>query len=686
MFVINISTMSLFKKNKKSHQLDQSLQAKNPDLATESDNPGPSDNQDSSQDSITPTSTKKKKFSFWPRSKKRQIALILALFLCVFLGTIGALGAYTFNIARQMMSTGSEIIFSAQTAQDQFSQQNLPETEHYILQAQEQLSTLTAQHQQLNIYGSIPVAKNYYQDSKHALTAAEHGLNAAVVAVQAITPYADILGFEGEGSFEGGTAEDRIGLLLQTLEMITPELDEIESNLVQAQTSLSQIDASRYPEAFRDNPVQEQIVQAQDTLEQSITIFQEFRPVIEELPSIAGSQGEKRKYLVLFQNNNELRPTGGFLTAYSIIYIEDGKVQPEKSDDIYELDQRFNERIEIPESLGQYLTTERYWNLRDMNISPDFKESMDIFFEHYQTIRGEPEDIDGIFAVDTHVLTRLLEILGPVEVPGYGTFSAEIDKRCDCPQVVYALSEIITRPTPYLREDRKGILGPMMQAILLKTYGAPRQHFADLFEMIWNTIQGRNIQMYFVEDQPQQAAENAGAAGRMETTSGDFLAIVDANLGGAKSNLFTEYEVQQLIDGPENGYITNTLEITYRNTRKADNCNLEAGQLCLNAPAPTWNRLYLPLGSELVQAQGYTEEPSSYEELGFQVIDGFFVLDPLGMAKIRLTYKVPYKLETYQLYVWKQGGVKPFPMIVDVNGNQAELQVDRDITYQDTFF
>jgi len=172
----------------------------------------------------------------------------------------------------------------------------------------------------------------------------------------------------------------------------------------------------------------------------------------------------------------------------------------------------------------------------------------------------------------------------------------------------------------------------------------------------------------------------------MKTTEGDFLAIVDANLGGAKSNLFTEYEVQQLVDGPENGYITNTLEITYRNTRKADNCNLEAGQLCLNAPAPTWNRLYLPLGSELVQAQGYTEEPSSYEELGFQVIDGFFVLDPLGMAKIRLTYKVPYELETYQLYVWKQGGVKPYPLIVDVNGNQAELIIDRDTTYQDTFF
>src|SRR5690606_8414547 len=115
--------------------------------------------------------------------------------------------------------------------------------------------------------------------------------------------------------------------------------------------------------------------------------------------------------------------------------------------------------------------------LRDMNTSPDFKVSMDQFLENYKTIRGEPQDIDGIIALDTHVLTELLTVLGPVEVPGYGTFSAEISPACDCPQVVHALSEIITRPTPYLREDRKGILGPMMRAILTKSYGAPRQQW-----------------------------------------------------------------------------------------------------------------------------------------------------------------------------------------------------------------
>ena len=627
----------------------------------------------------------KKKFRFWPQKKWQQTLLIIAMVFLVFLSAIGVVGAYTYKTATQLTTQGRELENQLRSAYEQFSGQNLPAAEAALIDAQNQLQTIQETYQQLSLYNNLPWLKNYYQDGQAGLDAADHGLQAAVVAFKAITPYADILGFEGEESFEGGTAEDRIGLMLQTLEMVVPELDEIEDNLLAVQANLNRIDPSRYPEELRGGQVRSQIIEAKQLLDQTFAIFLDFRPVIEELPSIAGSN-EPKKYLILFQNDNELRPTGGFLTAYSIINIEDGKVTPEKSDDIYALDQKFTERITIPESLGRYLTTERFWNLRDMNISPDFKASMDTFFSYYSQVRGEPKDIDGIIAVDTQVLTQLLTILGPVEVPGYGTFSAEIDPRCECPQVVYALSEIITRPTPYLRDDRKGILGPMMQAILHKTYEAPKQYWSDLFALTWDSIKGRHLQLYFIDETAQLAAENAQAAGRLNAPeSGDFIAIIDANLGGAKSNLFTEYSVLQTIEGPINGLLNKTVEITYRNTRKADNCDLEAGELCLNAIAPTWHRLYLPLGSQLVEAQGFTQEPNLYEELDLQVIDGFYKLDPLGVARIRITYQVPYDLDDYHLTIWKQGGVKPFETIIDVNDNQTQLLIDQDTTFRDQF-
>jgi len=631
---------------------------------------------------------KKRKIRLWPQKRWAQVLMILILFLLIIFSAAGVVGFYTYQQAMVLKTKAYSLKNTGNLAYASFKMQDLPAVKENLTQTKQGLEEFKTLYGNLGMYGNLPIAKTYYQDGLHGLNAASHGLDAALTGIDALIPYADVLGFQGEGSFTGGTAENRIKLLLETLDKITPQLDQIENSLKQAEQELAQVNPEDYPEEFQGIKVREQLQQVKDMAKQGIVMLTDFRPVLEEMPNMAGAKGERKKYLILFQNDNELRPTGGFLTAYAVVFIEDGVVTPEKSDDIYELDKKFTKRIEIPEALGRYLTTETTWHLRDMNISPDFKVSMDQFFTNYQELRGEPEGIDGIIAVDTELLSGLLKVLGPVEVAGYGTFSAEEDKRCDCPQVVYALSEIITKPTPYIREDRKGILGPLMQAILGKAYAAPKEKWPELFELAWDSMLGRHVQLYFNDEKSQLAAENVGAAGRLpaaEEIEGDFLAIVDANLGGAKSNLFTEYEVEQYVEGPENGQITKTVEITYKNTHEASNCNLEAGELCLNSTLSDWHRLYLPARSKLVEAQGFTQEPKEYEEQGLHVIDGFFKLEPKGVAKIKVTYTVPYTLEQYHLHQWKQGGISPFPVLIDVNGGQEQLTVDQDQDYSVEF-
>lgn len=623
---------------------------------------------------------------WYRRLKPWHYAALALLLILVIAGT--AIGVFTYKTVMIIKTQSLDARFAATEAYASFKGQSLPETQLHVATVQEKLNSIQSEYKKLSVYKYLPIARSYYLDGEHGLNAAQAGLAASEKSLEALTPYADILGFTGEGSFEG-TTEDRVKVVLETVDKVTPILDEISADLAVVESELAQIDPNRYPEDFSGQPVRSYVLQAQELSTAVHTAITEYRPVIEQLPEIAGGKGERKKYLVLFQNDNELRPTGGFLTAYAIINIENGKVEAERSDDIYELDQKFNERITIPDKLGRYLTTERYWNLRDMNISPDFEQSMTTFFEHYQEIPGEPGDeIDGIIAVDTEFLKDLLAVLGPVEVPGYGTFSAENDPRCDCPQIIYVLSEIITRPTPYLREDRKGILGPLMRATLTKAYGAPKQQWPELFKAGWAAVEGRHVQMYFLDDAAQQAALTAHAAGKLapKAVGNDFLAIINANLGGAKSNLFVEYEVEQTVSAPENGFITKTLEIAYKNTRKADNCNLEAGLLCLNSTLRDWTRIYVPAGSELLEAQGFTESPETYEENGLTVFDGFFVLEPLAQAKLRLTYKVPYSNEeTYKLEMWKQGGIDHYNTLIDVTGGQEQLLIEKDTAYETIF-
>ena len=538
----------------------------------------------------------------------------------------------------------------------------------------------------ISITLAVPFASSYFQDGQHALSAGRSGLEAAKLSINSIAPYADVLGFSGEDSFTGGTAEDRLKLIIETLSKILPEFDAIAVHVNNLNQALSAINPNRYPESFRGQDIKKYVILAQDMGQGAQSALTEFRPVLEQLPSIMGSGGDRKKYLILLQNDNEIRATGGFLTAYATVFVEDGKVTPEKSDDIYELDKKFYAKPPIPKELGRYLTTEKKWNLRDMNISPDFQSAMDLFLENYKKIKGEPQDIDGIIAIDTEFVTNLMKVLGPIDVPGYGTFTSEIDARCDCPQIIYILSEIITRPTPYLRADRKGIIGPLMRALLTKAYTAPKTVWPDLFSTGFGQLAERHIQLYFLDENDQQAAISLDGAGIMRAgDQGDFLAIIDSNLGGAKSNLFTSYEVNNTCQTPVDGKLMKSLEITYKNPRKADNCNLEAGKLCLNSTLNDWSRIYVPKGATLIKAQGYSEEPSTYEENGFTVFDGFFNLEPLGTAKLKLEYEIPYEAEDYQLKVWKQGGVTSYEMMVDVNGGQDKLTIIKDTQYSTPF-
>ena len=627
-------------------------------------------------------------FGWWSTRKTWQKIALIALLSCTILIGIGiSLALKTYQVLQALRSQAAVAQVLTQETYGHFKAQNLPPVQENLTKIDTQLAEMKATYAQLAFYAVLPIVRNYYLDGEHAFVAAQSGLSATRKSIDTIVPYADVLGFSGEGSFQGGTAEDRLKIVLETLDKIAPILDEIAADLTVAEAELAQISPERYPETIQGMPIRATILQTQGISSAAVDAVTEFRPVIEQLPSIAGARGERKKYLVLFQNDAELRPTGGFLTAFAVINVENGKVEPEKSDDIYELDKKYKTKLPIPEELGRYLITEKSWNLRDMNISPDFKVSMDQFFPQYSKVPGEPNNVDGIITVNTKVLTDLLSVLGPVEVPGYGLFSSKIDPRCDCPEIIYILSEIITRPTPYLRDDRKGVIGPLMRSVLTKAYASPKTVWPQLFQTGMDNIASRHIQFYFLDEKAQQTAEVINAAGRLKPVpDSDFLAIVNANLAGAKSNLFVTYEVEQTVSAPQDGFITKQLEITYKNSRQSDNCNLEAGLLCLNSTLKDWTRIYVPQGSTLVSSEGFKEAANMSEELGFSVINGFFTLEPLGTAKIKLEYKVPYANDKqYQLQIWKQGGIDKFPFLLDTAGNQEQLNITKDTAYSAAF-
>lgn len=223
----------------------------------------------------------------------------------------------------------------------------------------------------------------------------------------------------------------------------------------------------------------------------------------------------------------------------------------------------------------------------------------------------------------------------------------------------------------------------MMQSIIQKTYATSRDKWPLLADLLWQSIEGRHAQFYFFDEKMQEAALAINAAGIIpQIPEGqDYLTIIDANLGGAKSNLFVEVSGVQTVESISEGKVTKQVELTYRNTHAASNCNLEAGLLCLNANLNNWTRWYVPKGVQVQDLVGFENGHTiddSHE--GYDIIEGFFKLAPMGQAKVRATYTVPFTGAEYVLKMQKQGGTDPIPFELITPEGQTEFVLDKDIT------
>jgi hypothetical protein len=625
----------------------------------------------SKQDMIKPMRAKRK-FSFGKNARK--IAIGVAVFVLLFVVFVVFPAVNTYKSARATYR-------QAKIASDAMKQQNVKLAHEELKKTQVSLLDTQKNLKAMWYLKFVPIVNFYYNDADHAVQAGVHGLNAAEISVNAIEPYADVLGLKGQGSFAMGSAEDRIKTAVMTMGKITPKIDEISDDLVKMRDELDQVNPNHYPEFIFGKKIKTQLTQAKELTDQGVTFIDQARPLVKVLPELLGEK-EDKKYLILFQNDKELRPTGGFITAYAILKVDKGVISIDKNDDIYPIDDSIPNKPEAPDQLKKYLKVNRL-NLRDSNLSPDFVTSMKTFQDLYNKSPQATKDIDGIIAIDTNVLVSTIKVLDDTISAGGLTFNTKIDPRCDCPQVIYELEDNISRPVNYIKTDRKGLLGQLLVALMQKALtSSPKVYWGPLFQTLLAETQQKHVMFYLFDEDAQKGIEGLNAAGQIRPFEGDYLYINDANLGGQKSNLFVDQSVTQSYKVEGDGTILKTVTIDYVNPHAPSDCNLERGGLCLNAELRDWIRIYVPKGSELVSSKGSQTKVTTYDEFGKTVIDGFTTVRPRGKATYSVTYKLPFKLKKgspLPLMIQKQGGKEAFPYTIDVDGRKIqELNLDTD--------
>jgi hypothetical protein len=360
-----------------------------------------------------------------------------------------------------------------------------------------------------------------------------------------------------------------------------------------------------------------------------------------ELPNALGFNNP-RHYLLLNQNNNELRATGGFLGSFAWVEIYKGKIQDIKVDITQRVDgQLGNSGESIMPAPLRAVTTQ--FGTRDSNWYLDFPSSAMNFQSLYEKAGGGTAD--GIIAINPTIIQDILSIFGSVYI-------AEKDIEITAENFVFKTQqqiELIDND----KENPKEILAALAPLLMERLMTADQAQLQMVYASVLDRIASKDVLMYLGNQKLQNVAYQLNAAGAVPTNiQGDFLSVVQSNLGGTKSSQHLIEDINHVANINLDGEIRNqlTLKYTHFGTNEfPDGIN------------KNYLRIYTPHGSQLVQntGQDYGTTPEVFEEAGKTVFAFWVTTAPGESSTLELEYVLPKDLlaeNHYALHVQKQAG------------------------------
>lgn len=523
--------------------------------------------------------------------------------------------------------------------------------------------------------------KEYYADSEHFAQAGFYVIDAGYEAIELMKPFADAGGFKvsQDQEVEELSLADAFAGWISIMPQIAQDIDPVLEKMSLAGTELSKVDASKYPESFRGITVRENIEYSQALLAQVNDSGPDIKEALTVIPPLLGiNDDSEKRYMILMQNDKELRATGGFWTYVSTFKLKNAFPSSEfTSNGTYNVDfaldpiDPYYDFPDVPLAYRNHLKVERLF-ARDANISPDLPTAVDEFMTFWNLAADYNSDfkpVQGVFTIDTVVLEELLQVTGPVTLNGV-TYNSET--------VTIELEKIASLA---LREqaNRKKILGDLMDAMLVNVFESDKNLWPKLVEKGIDLANRKHIQGYMMEDEPaQRLIEKYNYAGRIvETKDGDYAFVVSTNLGGGKTNgWFVNKSVDHTLS-KEGDRFVRTVTLNYKYGEKAPEFDP------FKVRYQDWVRLYVPFGSELISVDGSEDEPGTGEERNRTYFHGYITVDPGTEKKLTFKYYLPENVVTsneYKLYIQKQSGITNELHRVTVNGQTTNVDLLKDKT------
>lgn len=436
-------------------------------------------------------------------------------------------------------------------------------------------------------------------------------------------------------------------------EILGTYAQEASRLLGEAQAAAAKVDPGALPEGVRGD-----VDALRVELARASTAVRELTDVAALFSAVVGKD-RQRSYLLVFQNQTELRATGGFMGSLAEVRFDQGHLTKVlvPGGGPYDLKGQMLARVAAPPPLR---LINPLWQFQDVNWFPDFPKTAEKIAWMWSKA-GQPT-IDGVIAVNSRVAEKLLAIVGPIELPEYGkTITAE--------NFMLETQKSVELEYDKTENAPKKIIGALFGEMQKKLTALPREEMAKVLALVADSVETKDIQISFRRPEEEALAQKYGWSGRLSAPKADGLALVESNIAGQKTDGVVDEDTKQTVRVHADGTIETTVEL-----RRAHSG--QKGELFRGVRNVSYLRAYVPAGATLVAAQGFeapdaglfkvadppaeidpslapqedaaaTVDPQvrTWKEDGWQVFGGWMQLDPGKSQTVSLTYRLPFRVQ-----------------------------------------
>lgn len=380
------------------------------------------------------------------------------------------------------------------------------------------------------------------------------------------------------------------------------------------------------------------------------------------LPDLLGFE-DKRAYLVLFQNNMELRPTGGFIGSYGIVTFDKGSLASFDVFDVYAADGQLKGHVEPPPPIRKYLEQPN-WYLRDSNWDVDFQNSAAQAGFFLQKEVGI--SVQGVMAMDVTFARFLLESVGPIALPDYKeTITAE---NLFAQAQVHAQDNFFPGST-----QKKDFLSALSRRLMDKLVHEKNTPWLSVLETVKKGASQKHLLFSFNNEGVQKVfnLNNWGGTiltpGQQDDRFNDFRMLNEANLGVNKVNFWIKRKITDELTIDKDGQVTGKLSVAFTNDGSFE---LPAG------PYINYLRSFFPQSTQIINITIDGQEQKEIDEAvqsGKSVFGFLVTVAPKSTKLVSVSYKLPELFpvvpgkSTYALIFQKQAGTGEDPLTVTIN-------------------